>query len=137
MGTTKNILRFASLAALLLAGSCAAPSSDRTGEVTDPQINHPISVEPSYHAIKLPFSASNAGLMPEDSAHFSAFVSEYLNGGHRPISINAPAGVNANAAIGYFGERLASLGVPRDRILVGTKQQPDGDDRVEIGFVAY
>src|ERR1700743_1852378 len=99
MGTTKNILRFASLAALLMAGSCAAPSHDRVGGVTDPQINHPISVEPSYHAINLPFSASDAGLMPEDAANFSAFVTAYLNGGNGAISITAPSGGNANAAI--------------------------------------
>ncbi|HTT97681.1 MAG TPA: CpaD family pilus assembly protein [Rhizomicrobium sp.] len=133
---TKDIVRFASIAALLLAGSCAAPSDDGPGLVTDPTANHPIMVEPSMHTIKLPFSASDAGLMPEDAAHFSVFVGEYLNSGNGAISITAPAGPTANAAIGYFGERLASLGVPRDRILVGTKPG-DGDGRVEIGYVGY
>jgi pilus assembly protein CpaD len=135
MRTTKDILRFASIASLLLAGSCAAPFNDGSNQVTDPAFNHPISVEPSYHSIKLPFSATDAGLMPEDAAHFSVFVAEYLNSGNGAISITAPAG--GNAAIGYFGERLASLGVPRDRILVGTKQTGDGDNRVEIGYVGY
>jgi pilus assembly protein CpaD len=134
---TKDIVRFASLAALLLAGSCAAPSGDGPGPVSDPAANHPIMVEPSMHTIKLPFSASNAGLMPEDAAHFSVFVQEYLSSGNGAISITAPSGANANAAIGYFGERLASLGVPRDRILVGTKPQEGGDARVEIGYVGY
>jgi pilus assembly protein CpaD len=137
MTNAKDIMRFASLAALLLAGSCAAPSDGRDGFYSDPTANHPIAVEPNYHAIKLPFSAADAGLMPEDAAHFSVFVGEYLSGGNGAISITAPAGGNANAAIGYFGERLASLGVPRDRILVGTKSQPDGDNRIEIGYVGY
>jgi pilus assembly protein CpaD len=137
MTKMKDIMRFASLAALLLAGSCAAPTNDGEGYVADPTANHPIAVEPSYHTIKLPFSASDAGLMPEDAAHFSVFVADYLNSGNGAISITAPAGGNANAAIGYFGERLASLGVPRDRILVGTKSQPDGDNRIEIGYVGY
>jgi pilus assembly protein CpaD len=137
MRTTKDIIRFASIAALLLAGSCAAPSGDGPGLVTDPTANHPIVVEPNYHTIKLPFSASDAGLMPEDAAHFSVFVQEYLDSGNGAISITAPAGRNANAAIGYFGERLASLGVPRDRILVGTKPQADSDGRIEIGYVGY
>jgi pilus assembly protein CpaD len=136
MRTTKDIIRFASLAALLLAGSCAAPTNDGTGEMSDPALNHPIAVEPSYHSIKLPFSAADAGLMPEDAAHFSVFVEEYLNSGNGAISITAPAGGNSNAAIGYFGERLASLGVPRDRILVGTKPG-DADNRIEIGYVGY
>jgi len=137
MRTTKDIIRFASIAALLLAGSCAAPMNDGTGYVTDPAANHPIMVEPNYHTIKLPFSPTDAGLMPEDAAHFSMFVEEYLNSGNGAISITAPSGMNANAAIGYFGERLASLGVPRDRILVGTKPQEGGDSRVEIGYVGY
>ena len=137
MLNTKGITRFASIAALLFAGSCSGFSNDGTGYTTDPQANHPISVEPSYHAIKLPYAAGNEGLMPEDAAHFSVFVADYMNSGNGAISITAPSGVGANAAIGYFGERLASLGVPRDRILVGTKQQSDGDNRVEIGFVSY
>lgn len=136
MWTTKDIIRFASLAALLLAGSCAAPTNDGEGLMADGIANHPITVEPSYRAIKLPFSARDAGLMPDDAAHFSVFVAEFLNSGNGAISITAPQGGGANAAIGYFGERLASLGVPRDRILVGTR--PDaGDGRVEIGYMAY
>jgi pilus assembly protein CpaD len=136
MWTTKDIIRFGSLAALLLAGSCAAPTNDGDGLMADPMVNHPITVEPSYRSIRLPFSATDAGLMPDDAAHFSVFVSEYLNSGNGAISITAPAGGGANASIGYFGERLASLGVPRDRILVGTR--PDaGDGRVEIGYMAY
>jgi pilus assembly protein CpaD len=136
MWTKKDIIRFASLGALLLAGSCAAPTNDGEGYVADPAANHPITVEPSYRSIKLPFSASDAGLMPDDAAHFSVFVSEFMSSGNGAISITAPAGPGANAAIGYFGERLASLGVPRDRIMVGTRQQV-GDGKVEIGYVAY
>jgi pilus assembly protein CpaD len=136
MWTTKNIIRFGSVAALLLAGSCAAPSNDGDGLMADPMANHPITVEPGYRSIKLPFSATDQGLMPDDAAHFGVFVGEFLNSGNGAISITAPSGGGANAAIGYFGERLASMGVPRDRILVGTR--PDaGDGRVEIGYMAY
>jgi len=135
MWSTKDVTRFASLAALLIAGSCAAPMNDGTGYMADPFVNHPITVEPAYHAIKLPYSATDAGLLPDDAAHFSVFVAEYLSSGNGAISITAPAG--GSAAIGYFGERLAALGVPRDKILVGTRPQGASDDRVEIGFMSY
>jgi pilus assembly protein CpaD len=136
MWTTKDIIRFGSLAALLIAGSCAAPTNDGSGLMSDPIANHPIAVEPAYRSIKLPFSATDQGLMPDDAAHFSVFVAEYLNSGNGAISITAPSGGSANAAIGYFGERLASMGVPRDRILVGTR--PDaGDGRIELGYMSY
>jgi pilus assembly protein CpaD len=137
MWMTKDIMRIASLAAVLLAGSCAAPVNDGTGLSNDPAVNHPITVEPSYHTLKLPFSAADAGLMPDDASKFDAFVADYLASGNGAISITAPSGDQANAAISYFGERLASLGVLRGRILVGTRQGAEGDGRVEIGFVSY
>ncbi len=137
MWTTKDIMRTASLAAMLLAGSCAAPMNDGNGLVADPEVNHPITVEPSYRSIKLPFSAADAGLMPDDAARFNAFVAAYLAGGNGAISITAPSSGNASAAISYFGERLASLGVPRGRILVGTRQPGDSDARVELGYLGY
>lgn len=136
MWTTKDISRFASLAALLLAGSCAAPINNGMGLSTDMEQNHPITVEPAYHSIKLPYSSTEAGLMPDDAAHFSVFVSDYMASGNGAISISAPAGGGANAAIGYFGERLAAMGVPRDRILVGTRQG-ENDGLVELGFMTY
>ncbi|HEX4860755.1 MAG TPA: CpaD family pilus assembly protein [Rhizomicrobium sp.] len=136
MAHSKDIMRFASLAAFLIAGSCAAPMNDGTGFVTDPEQNHPITVEPDYHTLRLAYSASDAGLMPDDAARFSLFVADFLASGNGAISISAPRGGSANAAIGYFGERLAQYGVPRDRILVGERAD-GGDGKVELGYVAY
>jgi len=137
MRTNKDIMRFTSLAALLLAGSCAAPNGDgpTPGNFSDPTANHPIAVEPAYRSVKLPFSAADAGLMPDDSARFNDFVSRYLSSGNGAISITAPAG--GEAAISYFGERLASMGVPRNHILVGTRQPGDNDARVELSYMSY
>jgi pilus assembly protein CpaD len=134
MRSMKDFARFASVAAMLLAGSCASPENDGTGPVTDPMVNHPIAVEPSYKTLAVPFSAGEAGLMPDDAQRFDNFAAQYLATGNGAISITAPQGSGANAAIGYFAERLASLGVPRERILVGTS---GAGDKVEIGFVSY
>ncbi|HEX4302658.1 MAG TPA: CpaD family pilus assembly protein [Rhizomicrobium sp.] len=132
---TRNFLRVASLFAVLAAGSCAAPINDADGLYDDPIVNHPIQVQPSYHTLKLPFSAPDAGLMPDDAQHFDAFVADFLAHGNGAISISAPAGRDASAAISYFGERLANAGIPRDRILVGTRDI--GDGRVELGYIGY
>ena len=137
MQSRNPLLRFAALGALLLAGSCAGPSNDGgPAAFSDPVQNHPLAVEPDFHTIRLPFSASEQGLMPDDAARFSVFVAEFLASGNGAISISAPPGSEGNAAIGYFGERLAQFGVPRDRILVGTRSDA-GDGKVELGFVAY
>jgi pilus assembly protein CpaD len=132
----KRILRYAAVAAVLLAGSCAAPMNEDTLS-NDGAVNHPITVEAHYSAIKLPFSAPDAGLLPEDAARFNEFVALYLERGNGSISISAPAGRDASAAISYFAERLASLGVARSRILVGTHEAANGEARVEIGYMGY
>ncbi|HEY0105432.1 MAG TPA: CpaD family pilus assembly protein [Rhizomicrobium sp.] len=134
--SARNILKLASLLAVLAAGSCAAPINDAdTGLMDDPVVNHPIQVQPSYHTLKLGFSAPDAGLMPDDAEHFNAFVAAFMEHGNGAISISAPAGRDASVAIEYFGERLANAGVPRDRILVGTRDGADG--KVELGYIGY
>jgi len=134
MTVMKNVLRAASLVAVILAGSCAAPFNDGSGLMNDPAVNHPITVEPHFTSIKLSFSAPQAGLLPDDTARLDAFVADYLSRGSGSISVSAASGPEATAALEYFGQRLFSMGVQRSRILVGTHE---GDPRVEIGFIAY
>lgn len=131
----KQLMRFAVLAAVLAAGSCAAPSNDFA--TVDPDVMHPITVQPEVRSVKVSFSGANAGLMPEDAAKLDGFVRAYLTRGDGSISISPPDGPDSERAITYFGERLANMGVPRTRILVGSHPVTDGDGRVEISFVSY
>ena len=135
----RYLLRAACASAVLLAGSCATPSSP-TSDVpvfADGLRNHPISVAPHYEAIRVTFSDPVAGLSPEDRSQLSIFVDEYLSRGDGQISISAPRGPNSSAAIAYLGDGLVHMGVPRSRILVGTHDAPNGDTRVEVGYIAY
>jgi pilus assembly protein CpaD len=133
MMNLKDILRIAAIGAVLLAGSCASPTDELS--MADPTVNHPIAVEPRYAAIKLSFSAPDAGLLPDDAARFEAFVADYLSRGSGSISVSAPQGADSATALTYFGARLFSMGVPRSHIMVGTH---DGaEPRVEIGYIAY
>lgn len=135
MTRMKSVLRVASIGAVLLAGSCAAPMNDGKGLMADPAVNNPIMVEPQFTAIKLSFSGSDAGLMPDDAEKLDAFVADYLSRGSGSISVSAPQGRDSTATITYFGNRLFNMGVSRSKILVGTH---DGSDaRVEVGFIAY
>ena len=135
--TMKTFLQAACLGAILMAGSCAAPTNDGSEtRVADPAVSHPIMVEPDYRAIKLSFSAAEAGLMPDDNARFEDFVDGYLAGGSGSMAISAPATADGDAAFRYFGERLVTLGVPRDRILV-SRRQDSADTRVELNYVGY
>jgi pilus assembly protein CpaD len=92
-------------------------------------------VAPHFTALKVNFSAADAGLLPDDAARFDAFVADYASRGSGSISISAPQGSDATAIIHYFATRLFEMGVPRSRILVGTHE--GADPRVEVGFIAY
>jgi pilus assembly protein CpaD len=135
MTILKDVLRTASIAAVVLAGSCAPLMNDGSGLASDPAANHPIMVEPHFTSIKLSFAAPEAGLLPDEAEKLDAFVADYLSRGSGSISISAPKGQDSTVAISYFGTRLFEMGVPRSRILVGTHEGPDA--RVEIGFIAY
>ena len=135
MSKMTNILRYACVAAVLLAGSCATPENNDT-LFADPVVNHPITVEPHYTEIGFAVPAPSAGLTPTDAARFGAFVADFLEKGNGAISVSVPDGPEAPDAISYFGEKLASLGVPRARILVGTHAAAD-QPNVKLGYMGY
>ena len=138
MTTANYHLRMTVLAAALLVGSCSTDKYALQGVPNpDGAENHPIVVEPSDRSLRLSFSATEAGLMPEDAVRLEAFVGDYLNGGSGAISVSAPAGPGANEALSYFGEKLALLGVPRSRILVGTREVAGRDEKVKFHFISY
>jgi pilus assembly protein CpaD len=121
---------------MLVTGSCT-PTLNDGSIVSDGAVNHPISVEPVYESIKISFSGPGAPLVPDDAARLEGFVQDYLNHGNGSISVSAPDGPGAQETIHYFGERLASMGVARPAILVGTHDVTNGDMRVEISYMGY
>ena len=133
----RSALRLTALCAILMAGSCAAPMNGPDSLMEDPAVNHPITVQPSYESLKVSFSASDSGLLPEDSARFSRFVENYRDHGNGAISISAPAGSDTNAAVSYFADRIVEMGINRDHILVTTHDVRDGDTRIELDYVAF
>jgi pilus assembly protein CpaD len=128
----RTILRTVSVMAVLMAGSCGPDINHPLTE--DGQINHPITVEPDYRTLKLSYEGS---LSAEDAANLSAFVEDYLSRGNGAISISVPSGPDASQTITQLGERLADMGVPRSRILVGIQDRSGSDGRVEIGYISY
>lgn len=135
--TTTGLLRAASLAAVLLAGSCAAPNDGAPPPAFSGAMNFPITVEPGNQTLRVALAGPGAALSPEDSASLDGFVAQYLAHGNGAISVSVPAGARANEEIAWFGEHLFAMGVDRSRILVGTHDAPNGDGSVELNFVSY
>lgn len=135
---TEDFFRAAALTALLMAGSCAAPTADPTGTMEDGAVNHPIMVEPSFRDLKVAFTgAAHGGMSDADAVKFDAFLDDYRVHGNGSLGISVPAGGPANAAITYFAERAAATGIPRDKILVSTHDAANGDWRVDLSYIAY
>ncbi|HEY1961623.1 MAG TPA: CpaD family pilus assembly lipoprotein [Rhizomicrobium sp.] len=131
---SNHVMRLATLSAMLLAGSCAAPVEEQF-RWSAPDSAHQITVAPDYRAVRVAYTGGP--LAPEDAGKLDRVVQDYLAQGDGSLSVSAPEGQDSSQAITYFGERLAQMGVPRSRILVGTHPVNDGDRRVEVGFVAY
>ena len=134
---TKVLFRGLWLASVLAAGSCASHAPDATHMAEDGAFNHPITVEPSYQSLKLYYSPADAGIQPADQARFTSFIADYEAHGNGSIAVSAPSGMNSQAMIGFFAQRINDLGVSKDHILVATHDAPDGDMRVEINYVSY
>lgn len=136
---SRHSMRFAALAAVLLAGSCATPPTDSGAPITaDPDVNHAIAVRPEPRSLNLAFSPGDPGLMPEEALKLDNFVHDYFAGGQGSISISVPEGPDSQRTIDFFGERLAEMGVPRSRILVGSHPAAaNGEGGVEISFISY
>jgi pilus assembly protein CpaD len=136
--TPQIALRLAAAAALIAMGSCAATPDTSPGMMMpDGAANHPITVEPSYRALKLAWSPAAGGLSPAEQVQFHAFVADYLAHGNGSIAVSAPATLGAQGAAQWFAAGINAMGVSRDKILIATHDAASGDMRVEVNYVSY
>jgi pilus assembly protein CpaD len=135
--TIEDFFRAGALGALLIAGSCAAPTADPNGMMEDGAVNHPIMVEPSFRDLKINYVGGAQGMSDTDAVKFDAFLDDYRLHGNGSLGISVPAGAPAHDAIVYFAERAAATGIARDKILVSTHDASGGDWRVDVSYIAY
>jgi pilus assembly protein CpaD len=136
--TPRIALRLLAAAALIAMGSCAATPDTSPGMMLpDGAANHPITVEPSYRALKLAWSPAAGGLSPAEQVQFHAFVADYLAHGNGSIAVSAPATLGAQGAAQWFAAGINAMGVSRDKILIATHDAAGGDMRVELNYVSY
>jgi pilus assembly protein CpaD len=129
------LLRAAAIVSILVAGSCSV-TNDGESISEDGARNHPIAVEPSFRELKVQFVGGTDGVSTDDSAKFDSFLSDYRIHGNGSLGISVPGGATSRAAITYFGERAASTGISRDKILVSTRDT-SSDPRVVISYISY
>lgn len=128
-----DCVKLAAVVVVLAAGSCATPQTD---SFADPLANYPITVNPVTVVGKFTAPAPAAELPPDEAARFGALVADYLETGKGDISVSVPQGPDSTSITAYFGEKLASLGIARTRIAVGSHDAQE-DMRVHISYLTY
>ena len=131
----EHLFRILAVGSVLVAGSCSVVNDGNTIS-EDGARNHPIAVEPSYRDLKVQYSGAD-GMSADDAAKFDAFVADYRVHGNGSLGISVPSGAGSRAAITFFGERAASGGISRDKILVTTREAGNSDMRVDVSYIAY
>jgi pilus assembly protein CpaD len=130
------LFRAAAIACVLVSNGCALSNgADTIAE--DGAVNHPIAVEPSFRDLKLAFAGGAESMSTEDSVKFDAFLADYRTHGNGSLGISVPGGATSRAAITYFAERAAATGISRDKILVSAHDVANGDNRVDVSYIAY
>ena len=133
MMTHSNVLRGCALLAALMLGACAYPVNGPEDAITVEQ-QYPITVEPHMEMVRLPFNAARGGLDQASSADLERFARDYLDNGSGALAL-AGSGRNPDAPR-IIADRLVALGVPRDRILIGSPDTLDSDD-VRLSYIRY
>ena len=132
----EHLFRVLAVGSILVAGSCSVANDGNTIS-EDGARNHPIAVEPSYRDLKVQYMGGADGVSAQDAAKFDAFVTDYRVHGNGSLAISVPSGGASHAAITFFGERAASSGISRDKILVTTREAGNSDTRVDVSYIAY
>lgn len=118
----QHLLRGAALVSALVLASCASFFNGPGAEV-DPEVAYPITVGPHMETLSIPYGNGAA------SADIGAFASGFNASGNGSITVSAPSPELATA----YADRLAALGVPRGRIVIG----PSQGGAVQLSYVGY
>ena len=134
MTHSNTVLRgCAALAALVLA-ACAYPVNGPEDAISVEPL-YTITVEPHMEMVRLPFNAARGGLDQTGAADLERFARDYIDNGSGALAIDGSRrNPDAPRAV---ADRLATLGVPRDRILIGNPDNADSGDDVRLSYIRY
>jgi len=135
METTTLLLRSGVAIAALLTAACTTTTFKDPAYTEDYRYQYPITVAPRMHTMHIPYAGPGADLDPNMGAQLAYFVEQFKRDGAGAISVSTPEGWE-HVSLEYAG-RIASLGVPHDRILLGTDPTPQPEGEIEIGYIGY
>jgi pilus assembly protein CpaD len=118
------------LAGLSLAGCSSAFNGPEASY--DPDTRFPITVEPHMETLRVAYDGGNAAA--SDNYDLRHFAQDYLDHGSGSIAVSAsPRFPDAPAD---YAQRLIALGVPGNKILVGSSDAAAGDE-IKLTYIRY
>jgi pilus assembly protein CpaD len=130
-----RLSRVAGALGLLCLGACGTSGFTNGPEAAfDPQVRFPVSVEPRMMTLRLPYEGPQS-LDHNTDAQLKRFAAEYVDHGSGVLAVTAPRRF-ANAPAEIAG-RLVDLGVPEDRIMVGSQDEPGSPGGVKLTYIRY
>ena len=131
---TITILRAFVAASALALGACADHFANGPQASFNAEARFPVNVQPRMMTLRIPYR-QGGGLDQNMADQLQRFADEYLEHGNGAIAISASR--RFPDAPSTFAERLADLGVPRNRILVGNDDAGDAGNDVKLSFIRY
>ena len=134
MTHSTKILRASVVLAALFITACANPiSKPENGEPVEKRF--PIAVEPHMESLRVPYNAARGNLDETSNAALLSFARDYLENGSGTLSVSATRRIPD--APNYVVGRLVSMGVPRNRIMIGNDDALSAADEVKVTYVRY
>jgi pilus assembly protein CpaD len=123
-------------ASLLLAG-CLNDNAPVNGpaEALAPMQRFPITLEAHMAAFRLSYDTARNDLEERSQAELERIARDYLENGSGAIAISASR--NLPDASARTADRLAALGVQRNRILAGTDNGMNPGGEVKVSYIRY
>jgi pilus assembly protein CpaD len=111
------------------------PTFKEPAYTEDYRVRYPITVAPEMRTLRIPYAGPGAAMDPNIQGQLYAFVREYRDNGTGAISVSTPEGWE-HVSLEVAGQ-ISGMGVPPERILLGTDPTPQYGAEIEIGFISY
>jgi pilus assembly protein CpaD len=131
--STKTLRASAVLAALFIA-ACANPISQPESGLSVEE-RFPIAVEPQMETLRVPYNAARGNLDDASTAELQSFARDYLENGSGTLSVSATRRIPD--APNYVVGRLVAMGIPRNRITMGSDDALSAADEVKVSYIRY
>lgn len=136
MTHTLKLSRIAGALGILFLGACGTSGITNGPEASfDPVTRFPASVEPRMMTMRLPYEGPQS-LDRNADLQLQRFATDYLDHGSGALAVTAPQRFG-NAPAEDVARRLSSLGVPEDRIMFGTQDEPGSPGGIKLTYIRY